>query len=295
MKSKKTAILFILPFLLFFVAFWIAPFIFGGYMSLHKYSLTSGDGGFVGMENFNKILLSDSMYHKSFLRGMKNTLIFVACTVPFLVTVSLALAIFINRLPEKARKIFRTIYFASYSVSVTAVSATFVWLMRGNGGYLNNLLIKLKIISSPIMWLEREPYVWITLTIATIWWTVGYNMMLYINALNEIDEQMYEAASIDGAGFWKSFIHITMPNIRSTFFFVLMITVIASFNVYGQPRLITQGGPAQATKPIIMEIYTTILQQNNLGIGNAMALLMGIVIVVCSICQYYMTREKENL
>ena len=136
------------------------------------------------------------------------------CTVPVLVLGSLALALIVNELPESVKRYYRAIYFASYSVSVTAVASTFVWLMKGTGGYLNNLMIKLGLISAPIYWLEKEPFVWITLTVATIWWTVGYNMMLYISALNEIDEQMYEAARVDGGGYWKTLIYITLPNIN---------------------------------------------------------------------------------
>lgn len=233
------------------------------------------------------------MYHDSFFLGLNNTLIFVAITVPPLVLVSLALALLLEALPDRCKNIFRTIYFSSYAVSVTAVSAIFVWLLKGNGGYINNLFISLGISSKPIPWLESQPFVWLSLLIATLWWTVGYNMMLFVNALNEIDTQMYEAADIDGAHFWTRLTRITLPSIKHVFFFVLMTTVIASFNVYGQPRLMTAGGPGQSTTPIIMIINSTIMDRNNLGIGTAMSLLMGVVIVACSVGQYYMTKEKE--
>ncbi|WP_426348546.1 carbohydrate ABC transporter permease [Alloiococcus sp. CFN-8] len=294
-KSKKTAIIFILPFLGFFILFWLIPFGYGIYMSLHKYSLIAGNQGFIALENYIKILFSDSMYNKAFILGLKNTLIFVGYTTPLLVFLSLALALLIDRLPERCKGIFRTIYFTSYSVSVTAVSAIFIWLMKGNGGYFNSLLMELNILKEPIPWLELQPYVWFTLTIATVWWTIGYNMMLFINALNEVDYSLYEASAIDGAGFWSQFRYIIMPNIRNVFFFVLMTTIIASFNVYGQPRLMTSGGPGQSTKPLIMFINSTIMEQNNLGIGSAMTILMGIIIILISIGQYYMTKEKEIL
>lgn len=294
-KRKMTAILFLIPFLVFFILFWLVPFVFGIYMSLSKYSLIQGDGGFVGLENYIKILFSSSMYHKSFMNGLANTVIFVICTTPFLVLGALALALLLDRLPEKYKGGFRTIYFASYSVSVTAVSAVFVWLMKGNGGYLNNLLIHLGIIDSPVPWLEQQPFVWAALTAATVWWTIGYNMMLFVNALNEIDTSLYEASSMDGAGFFVQLRYIILPNIKNIFFFVLMTTVIASFNVYGQTRLMTKGGPGDSTTPLIMTITQTIMDRNNLGVGSAMTILMGIVIVLCSIGQYYLTREKEAL
>ena len=287
--------LFISPFLLFFLLFWLIPFVYGIVMSVSKYSLIQGNRGFVGLANYIKILFSSSMYHKSFVQGLGNTVIFVVLTTPFLVFGSLFLALLLDRLPERLKGIFRTIYFASYSVSVTAVAAVFVWLMKGNGGYFNNMLISMGIIKTPIPWMEQQPFVWVALTVATVWWTIGYDMMLFVNALNEIDTSLYEASAMDGAGFWVQFRYIILPNIKNVFFFVLMTTIIASFNVYGQPRLMTKGGPGETTKPLIMMITSTIMDRNDLGVGSAMTILMGVVIILCSVGQYYLTKEKDNL
>ncbi|MCI9162528.1 MAG: sugar ABC transporter permease [Lachnospiraceae bacterium] len=294
-KKTTTAVLFVLPFILFFMMFWLIPFVYGIAMSVSKYSLVKGNQGFVGLENYIKVLFSSSMYNKSFWLGMKNTVVFVILTTPFLVLGSLALALLLDRLPDRVKGIFRTIYFASYAVSVTAVAAVFVWLMKGNGGYLNNLMMNLGIIDKAIPWMEQQPFVWVSLTVATIWWTIGYNMMLFVNALNEIDTQLYEASAIDGANFWTQLRYIIFPGIKNVFWFVLMTTIIASFNVYGQPRLMTQGGPGETTKPMIMMITSTIMDRNDLGVGSAMTILMGIVIVLCSVGQYYLTKEKEEL
>lgn len=293
-KRKGAAVLFIIPFLLFFLLFWLIPFVYGIFMSVSKYSLIQGNRGFVGLANYIKILFSSSMYHKSFVQGLANTVVFVVLTTPFLVFGSLFLALLLDRLPERLKGTFRTIYFASYSVSVTAVAAVFVWLMKGNGGYFNNMLISMGIIKTPIPWMEQQPFVWVALTVATVWWTIGYNMMLFVNALNEIDTNLYEASAMDGAGVWVQLRYIILPNIKNVFFFVLMTTIIASFNVYGQPRLMTKGGPGETTKPLIMMITSTIMDRNDLGVGSAMTILMGIVIILCSIGQYYLTKEKEN-
>ncbi|MCI6885932.1 MAG: sugar ABC transporter permease [Lachnospiraceae bacterium] len=294
-KKKSTAVLFVLPFITFFLLFWMIPFLYGAYMSVSKYSLVKGNEGLVGLGNYVKILFSSSMYHKSFMLGLKNTVVFVLLTTPFLVLGSLALALLLDRLPDRIRGIFRTIYFASYSASVTAVAAVFVWMMKGNGGYLNNMMINMGIIKKAIPWMEQQPFVWVSLAAATVWWTIGYNMMLFVNALNEIDTQLYEASAIDGANFWTQLRYIIFPGIKHIFFFVLMTTIIASFNVYGQPRLMTQGGPGDTTKPLIMSITSTIMDRNDLGVGSAMTILMGIVIVLCSIGQYYLTKEKDEL
>lgn len=287
--------MFITPFLVCFGLFWLAPFVYGIYMSLHKLSLTRGNMGFIGLQNFLDLFNRDSMYSEAFFLGLKNTVIFVLVSVPLLVLVSLILALLVDNLPKKVQGFFRTIFFMSYAVSVTSVSAIFVWLFSGNGGFINNMLVKMHIISQPVPWLEAQPFALIVLVITTIWWTIGFNMMLFINALNGIDTALYEASAIDGANFWNQFKSIIFPGIKSVFAFVTLTTVIASFNVFGQPQLITKGGPTQSTKSLIMVIQQTIFDGNNLGMGTAMALLMGVVVMIFALLQNFLTREKKEL
>lgn len=293
--SKWKSTMFIAPFLVCFGLFWLAPFVYGIYMSLHKLSLTRGDMGFIGLQNFLDLFNRDSMYSEAFFLGLKNTVIFVLVSVPLLVLVSLILALLVDNLPKKVQGFFRTIFFMSYAVSVTSVSAIFVWLFSGNGGFINNMLVKMHIISQPVPWLEAQPFALIVLVITTIWWTIGFNMMLFINALNGIDTALYEASAIDGANFWNQFKSIIFPGIKSVFAFVTLTTVIASFNVFGQPQLITKGGPTQSTKSLIMVIQQTIFDGNNLGMGTAMALLMGVVVMIFALLQNFLTREKKEL
>lgn len=234
------------------------------------------------------------MYSEAFFLGLKNTIIFVLVSVPLLVVISLGLALLVDNLPKKVQGFFRTVFFLSYAVSVTSVSAIFVWLFSGNGGFINNMLVKMHVISQPVPWLEAQPFALIVLVITTIWWTIGFNMMLFINALNGIDTALYEASSIDGANFWNQFKSIIFPGIKSVFAFVTLTTVIASFNVFGQPQLITKGGPTQTTKSLIMVIQQTIFDGNNLGMGTAMALLMGVVVMIFALLQNFLTREKRT-
>lgn len=293
--SKWKSTMFIAPFLVCFGLFWLAPFVYGIYMSVHKLSLTRGNMGFIGLQNFLDLFNRDSMYSEAFFLGLKNTVIFVLVSVPLLVLVSLILALLVDNLPKKVQGFFRTIFFMSYAVSVTSVSAIFVWLFSGNGGFINNMLVKMHIISQPVPWLEAQPFALIVLVITTIWWTIGFNMMLFINALNGIDTALYEASAIDGANFWNQFKSIIFPGIKSVFAFVTLTTVIASFNVFGQPQLITKGGPTQSTKSLIMVIQQTIFDGNNLGMGTAMALLMGVVVMIFALLQNFLTREKKEL
>ena len=244
-KKKSEAILFFAPFAICFALFWLLPFGYGVYMSLCKFSLTKGNRGFIGIENYIKIFSPDSLYYESFMRGLSQTLIFVAASVPALVIVALVLALIVEALPRRTKAAYRTIYFMSYAISVTAVAAVFKWLFNGNGGYINSVLTGLGLLKAPIQWIETQPYAWVTLVIATVWWTVGYNMILFINALNGIDPALYEAAAVDGASYTQKLFSITLPSIRPVMGYVTLTSIIASFNMYGQSDLITRGGLRQ--------------------------------------------------
>ena len=258
-------------------------------------SLTRGNQGLIGLENYIRIFTEGSVYAEAFFRGLKNILIFVVASVPLLVIIALVLALVVESLPEKLKGIYRTIYFMSYAVSVTAVSSVFLWLFNGNGGYINNVLMKFGIIDAPVSWLEAQPFAWIVLVIATVWWTVGYNMMLFINALNSIDEALFEAVAVDGGGFFSRLRYIILPGIRNVTTYVVLTTIIASFNMYGQAALITRGGPLNSTKSLIMEINDVIFVNNNLGEGSAMAIIMGIVVMLFAMCQKWLTKEKKEV
>lgn len=292
MKISRTwSIILYLPFLICFVLFLVLPLLYGIYISMHNWSVFGGNGGFVGLDNYTAILTPGTIYSNAFYLGLKNTLIFVAISVIPLVVISLGLALLVDSIPDKLKVYFRTIFFISYAVSVTAVSAIFKWLFTGNGGYVNNVMNSMGLGS--INWLNEQPYAWISILVATIWWTIGFNMILFINALDEVDQTMYEASSLDGANWWEKFSYITFPSIRGVFVFLTIISVIASFNLYGQTLLITAGGPTQSTQTLIMIIQQMVFTQNNLGVGSAMAIVMGLIMVIIVAAQYFYSFRKE--
>ncbi|MBY0097219.1 carbohydrate ABC transporter permease [Mesobacillus maritimus] len=290
---KIWSVLMVSPFVIFFLLFWALPLGLGIWISFHNWNVSAGNLGFVGLDNYKMILTSGTIYNNLFITGLKNTLYFVVISVPPLVLIALGLALIIDNLPDKFKTIYRTIFFISYSISVTAVSAIFLWLFNNNGGFVNNVLMSLG-MKDAVNWLGEQPYAWLTILIATVWWTIGFNMMLFINALNEVDSSLYEAADLDGAGAWAKFRYVTYPQIKNVGFFIVIMTVIASFNLYGQTRLITNGGPEQSTNSLIMNIQTSVFGMNQLGIGSAMALLMGIIMTVILGFQYWLNYRKKD-
>jgi multiple sugar transport system permease protein len=294
-STKTWAILMVSPFILCFILFWLAPMFLGVWVSFHNWNLSSGNNGFIGLQNYIDILTPGSLYNEAFMLALKNTLVFVVISVPPLVIIALGLALILDHLPAKLKPVFRTIYFVSYSISVTAVSAIFLWLFNENGGFINNLLVSMGILGKPINWLSEQPYAWVSVLIATVWWTIGFNMMLFINALDEVDPSLYEASDLDGANGFKKFIYITLPQIKHVAFFIIIMTVIASFNLYGQSRLITAGGPEQSTTTLTMSIQNTVFGMNQLGVGSSMAILMGIIMLLVTAAQYFMSYRKKEV
>ncbi|MRX72477.1 ABC transporter permease subunit [Bacillus lacus] len=287
-KSKKWAFILIAPFVLLFSLFWLTPLLYGVVISFFNWNISNGNNGFVGFNNYINILTPGTIYNDMFVRGLINTLVYVVISVPPLILISLALALVIDKLPGILKPIFRTIFFLSYSVSVTAVSAIFLWLFNSNAGYVNSFL------NEPVNWLGEQPYAWITILIATVWWTIGFNMLLFVNALDEVDGSLYEAADLDGAGAFNKLRYITLPEIRNVTVFIFITTVIASFNLYGQTLLITNGGPEQTTTSLIMTIQQAVFNLNQLGVGSAMAILMGLIMMIVTGSQYWFAYRKKE-
>ncbi|MCK1994739.1 sugar ABC transporter permease [Peribacillus muralis] len=291
-KSKATSSLFVLPYLLLFTVFLIAPIVYGVWISMHEWDLLNPVKEFVGLKNYLNIFDSDSYLHNLFFEGLKNTFLFVIFSVPLLVAVGLGLALLLNALPKKLTGIFRTAYFIPYSVSVSIVAIIWLWIFDTNSGLINQYLQKVGF--SAIPWLTDIPWAWVSIIIATLWWTIGFNMVIFTNALNEVSEELYEAGSLDGANRWQTFIHITLPTIKPTMLFVTLTSTIASFNIYGQPYLMTRGGPGTSTQVLLMNIVEEGFNQRQLGNAAAMSIMMALIMIIISLVQFRLTREKKE-
>jgi multiple sugar transport system permease protein len=292
-KSKFTSSLFVLPFLICFCIFLLYPLISGIKLSLENYDML-GNHEFIGLKNYTDIFTPGTYIHDSFFRGLWGTLKFVIFSVPFLVLIGLAMALLVNSLSTKVRGIFRTIYFIPYAISATVMATIWMRVFDTDSGFLNLMLDKLHIHQQQhIGWFTDTPWVWIALVVSTIWWTIGFNMMLFINGLNEVPEDMYEAARLDGANAWQRLIKITLPSIKNVTAVVMVMTMISSFNVFAQPNLMTRGGPGFETTVMIMNIFDAAYVQHQGGAASAMSLMLGLVMIAVSAVLYRLLFRKE--
>ena len=279
---------FILPFCVLYTVFTIWPVLFGLNVSFHKWGLM-GKSGFVGIANYLKLVKD-----RFFWQAIAHTFIFVGLSVPFLVLIPFFLAVMANR-PSPLKKFFRISYYIPNILSVSVISYITVYIASPYMGFLNQFLHMTGLIAKDIepMWLSDSRLAWMTVVTATVWWTAGFPLLLYLSALQDIPGQLYEAARLDGAGSARMLFSITMPIVKSTFLLVTFLEIIASFKVFGQIYLITGGGPGTVTRPIIQYIYTTAFQKNNLGYASAMSYALFIILIVFTLGQMKIQSGKD--
>lgn len=245
---NSVAYLFLLPYLIVFVLFLLLPAIAGFVISFTNWRIL-GDPQWVGLQNFQNIF-ADKMFWQSF----RNTLTFTGLTVPPLVGGGLGLAVLLNS-KLRGRLIARTIAFIPYAIMVTVVGILWRWIYDQNFGLLNYYLGQIVSDWKSLSWLTSIPRALPAVAITTIWWQIGTNMIIYLAGLQEIPEELYDAAKVDGANNFQQFMYITIPGLRLMHLFVIPMSVISSLRVFGQVMVMTSGGPIGSTYTIVQHLY----------------------------------------
>lgn len=288
-NTTIAAIAFILPFFTIYTVFTIWPVIQGVYVSLFKWTL-SGKQNFVGLQNFEKLLRD-----RNFIQSLGNTFKFVIITTPIIVIFALLLALLANR-AWRGRRFLRAAFYIPSILSVSVASFMAKYILMPYSGFLSDFLHTFHLMDAgnEIQWLQDKYLVWVSVVGLTAWWTVGFSMLIYLAALQEIDASIMEAASIDGATQWGKIFYITLPLLKPTTWMIGLLQVIACFKIFGQVYMMTGGGPASGTRTIIQYIYETAFEKNNMGYGAAMSYVLFIIIAVLSAIQLKCTRNSEG-
>ncbi len=289
MKKTMKAILYLIPALLIIGTFSFYPIIKSFFMSFYTDYDYFKDLVFArGLDNYT-FIFQDPEFWKS----LQNTLIFVIGVVPLSIIISLVIATFLNQ-KIKFRGLFRTIYFIPFVTSVVAVSIVWRWIFHSQYGVLNYALGFLGI--SPIKWLSDPDWAMPSLIILAVWKGLGYNIIIFLSGLQNIDKQYYLAAKIDGAGAWQRFKNITVPLLSSTTFFISIVSIINSFKVFDEIFALFGGqpGPAGSAETIVYYIYNKFYGEWNFGVASAAAYVLLFIIFIFTLIQLYVGKKKVN-
>jgi multiple sugar transport system permease protein len=275
------------PFLVLYALFLIGPLIYGVVMSFSNASLVqSGLGGSAGFANYAEALRSSD-----FWSSMWHTVLFTIVTTPPLVVLALMFAMLAERL-RRGRWFWRLVFFAPYVVPSAAVALIFGWLYAAQGGLFGAWLSDLGI--TPPNWLGGSNWAMASIALMTIWWTIGFNFVLYLAGLADIPRELYEAAAVDGATPWIQMRQITIPLLKRTTLLITMLQILASLKVFDQMYLLTAGGPNFATRPVIEYIYDMGFTDYRAGYSAAASMLYFIGLIVVSAIWFVINRRQTK-
>jgi len=275
---------FLTPFLLVYLVFLIYPVFQAAYMSLFDWDLLAmWDRSIVGLRNYAEMFTSDNVFWVSLI----NTLKFVVYSTPLIIFIGLLLAVLIN---HQGGGFFRALFFSPYIFSVSVVTLIWGFLLNPQQGLIAVFLGWFGV--EPISWLTNPRLALPAIVVTTLWWTMGFNMVLFLAGLQDISPSLYEAASIDGTNSLQKFFHITIPGLRRTMLLVVVLQVIASFQIFGQVYIMTRGGPAGTTRVLIQYIYESGFRDYRLGYASAMSVLLFLLMFIVSYFQFKLSPEE---
>lgn len=280
---------FVVPFLVVAVLFLVVPTLWGFGLSFTEQSLM-GNGGWVGFDNYAEAFGDATMWST-----LGHTLAFTLMSTVPLVLVALVMALLVyTGLPGQWA--WRLAFFAPYMLPVAVVVQIFVWLYQPEIGFFNYWLDRFGI--DKVGWLTDQNVAMWSMVLMTVWWTVGFNFLLYLSAMQAIPDQMYEAAALDGAGAWRRLFSITLPQLRGTTVLITVLQVLASLKIFDQMFIAFNGGsgPGGVTRPILQYIYDTGFTGYRMGYASAMSYIYFALIIVVAVLFQVMTtvRRKEN-
>jgi multiple sugar transport system permease protein len=291
-SNPVTPYVFMAPYLVLFFIFVLAPVVYGFWISLHSYDYLLPGKPWVGLQNYLDLFTPNSTTSGPFWSSMEATGKFTLYSVPLLVVIPLLLALILNQ-EFRGRTFFRAAYFAPYVLGVAVVGILWRFLLDPNVGVVNFYLGQLG-MRDDIPWTTALPWGWAALVGPTVWWTLGFNTVIYLAGLQDIPGELYDAAAVDGANRWQRFLNVTLPGLRPVLLFVVVVTILASANVFGQAYLITQGAPGEETTTAIMYIAEHGLRQFTMGSAAAMSYVLAFFLMLISIANFAFFRQREE-
>ena len=284
---SRPAMAFLAPFVGLYVLFIIGPAIYGLVMSFFDTSLVKpGLSSFAGLGNYAEALQS-----ADFWSSLWHTIWFTILTTPPLIVLGFVLALLADRV-GRGRWFFRLAFFAPFILPSAVMALIWIWIYTPGLGLLENALKSIG-LGAP-NWLGDPSWAMPSLAISTVWWTLGFNFILYLAGLQYIPTELYEAAAIDGAGPWQQIRSITIPLLARTTTLVAVLQVIASLKVFDQMYIMTAGGPNFSTRSVLQYIYDEGFTNFRVGYASALSMLFFVVVLAVSAAWFAIVRSQES-
>ncbi|HLL67082.1 MAG TPA: sugar ABC transporter permease [Micromonosporaceae bacterium] len=286
-KRVPPGLLFVVPFLVAYAMFLIWPVISGLWMSFFNNSLTGSAGEFVGLQNWQEVFNDSAVW-----TSLWHTLYFTLLSTPPLVILGLGMALLTN-MALPATWLWRMSFFAPFLLPASVVALIWVWIYQPGFGLINGALSAMGF--QQLGWLTDPDIAMISIVITTVWWTVGFNFLLYLAGLQSIPQDVYDAASVDGANGWSRLWRITIPMLNPITGLVIALQALSSLRVFDQIYLMTQGGPNFSTRPVLEYVYDIGFTDFRIGYASAISYLFFAIILIVSITQFKLmpTRAED--
>jgi multiple sugar transport system permease protein len=288
MRTRNKILLFTLPWIIYLAVFWLYPIIYSFYLSLTDFRLLQGRGAFIGLKNYSD-LLSDPV----FLTALKNTFYFVFGTIPVTTVLALIFALLIaEKIP--GHRIFQATYFIP-SITAMVVIALIFYNLYSRGGYIFSLF-KLAGLSPPENgFLQSEKTALLSIMAMDVWVAIGYYVLIFLAGIKAIPTELYEAARVDGAGFIRRSMSITIPLLKSTFAFVVVLNTIRSFQIFVEIFVMTSGRPFNSTLTAVYFIFERGITRGSIGYASAAAYILFLILVVFSLIQFKLINIRKTV
>ncbi len=268
--------------------FTLAALIFALYLTFHRWSIIEPDKPFVGWTNY-----SDMIHDERFVQSVLNTAYFTGASIPITMLIGLGLALLLNQ-PIRGVAIFRTAYYLPVVTPFVVSALLWKWLYNGEFGLFNYYLLKGHLIDEPLLWLSDKNLAMPAVVLMSVWSGVGFSMVVYLAGLQAIPAELYESARLDGAGTLKRIRYITIPLLRPTTLFLLVIGIIGSLQVFTQIFVMTSGGPVNKTTTMVYYMYLWAFKYYDMGYASTLAFALFAMLLVFTALQLRLFREDSQ-
>ncbi len=286
-RNKYFMFVLLLPWIITFLVFWLYPLIHAFWLSFTDYKTLTNQAVFVGIKNYKKLFNDDV-----FLIALKNTALFTFITVPITTAISLFLAVLLNNKFVRFKEFFRASYFLPSVTSMVVISLIFT-ILYSKSGYINFILSILGMPFPEKGWLMETSTALPAIMAMDIWLSVGYYMILFLAGMQTISDDLYNYAKTAGASAWQEFWMITIPLIKPTMLFVLVMNVIKSFQVFIEIYVMTKGGPLNSTTTLVYEVFVNAFEKGDMmGYASAIAVVLFIILIIISLIQMKLLKTE---